>query len=513
MLTTGLFWLLLALSLSLLAGVEFWRAPKTAPATTADAWTAVIRWLVLAGAFGVAVYFVYETNWLELRTQVSAPVDRQELRGEAAMLQFFGALAVELALSLDNVAVLVLLLAHYRVPIQQAARLIYLGSLASLAIRAGLVVLVGHVVVPWAHSTAVLAGLLSLALLRTLLMPERGAAFDGHWAVRLVRSVVTIRDHDASEEAPRRLWRRIGKRLVGTRLLLVIAVAGILDLVYAIDSVPAMFTVTRDPFLAFAAAAFALLSLRSMYFALRGVTGRFRFVRLAVAVILGYLIANVVVAGYAANDALRTILVVVPLAALGVGASVVRHRVLAPTADDARPTPVEDLAEAVYAARRNLRKIAVLIAGTFVVLFGAVVVGPIPGPGGSFVVAGGLALLATEFVWARRLLQELRRKTEELARKTDEAAKTMSWLTVVGVLAAFVLTAVMLMWVSVRWLPGFVQAFVMMTALGGSTFVGAWAGKSVYVMARQRRGGKPGRAEPANAGSDSPPPPAGSPGA
>src|SRR5690606_9877129 len=96
-------------------------------------------------------------------------------------------------------------------------------------------------------------------------------------------------------------------------------------------------------------------------------------------------------------------------------------------------TPLEDVAAAAAITRRNFRKVVILIAGTFVLLL-AVVLGPLPGPW--FVVFGppGLAILATEFIWARRLLQPLRAQSESLQRYAGSlASRTPLWVVPLGV--------------------------------------------------------------------------------
>ncbi len=500
MLNSGWFWLVLAGTLGVMVALEFVRARRRQVSDSpGDAWAAVIRWLVTAGAFAVEIYFVYETNWLNLETNLSAPIDARPLQGDEAMLQFLAGLVVELSLSLDNVAVLILLLAYFKVPLQHAARMIFLGTLASLVIRAGLILLFSELLGAWEHTRWLLGGLLAAALMRTLLMPDQSSRFEGYWAVRLVKRVLPVGPPCAEP----RLITREGGRWALTPLAMIAVVAGITDAMYALDSVPALFTITRDPFIAFASTAFALLALRSLYLALRSVLGRFRFLKLSLVFILLYLIQKVVMVDYDASHTLRTLLVVLAILAAGIAFSMLRNRPppkpAEGLAEDARPAPIEDLAEAVYSARRNLRKIAILIAGTVVVLFGALVVGPIPGPGGTFVVAAGLGLLATEFMWARKLLLELKRKTEELAKATDEAAKSLSIWVVLGVLAAYVAVFVGLFWIACRWWPGFLQAFVLATALGASTFVGAWAGKSIFGIVkawRERRAAKRAQAAP-----------------
>lgn len=514
----GWLWLAAAVIILTMAVFELRSLRRAAliAASPSDAWAAVVRWLLGAGMFGVILFFAYESRW-QAAGGVAADRAAQAqgleplLRGDAALLQFAAAFFVEMALSLDNVVVIILLLAYYRVPIERAGRLIFWGSIVSLLPRIGLIflfwwVLHGETWLPW-----LIGGLLALAALRVLLMADTRTDFDRSPAVRLVKRFVPV----SKRAGVPGFITRGGKWPVLTPLGMVVLVAGIHDIMYTLDSVPALFAVTRDPLIAFISTVFSALSVRALYLALRGVIGRFRYLKLALVFVLLYLTYSVVFVRYDAGQTLTTLLVVVGIMAVFLGASLLRARMLrgatgpevVAVVDAVRPKPIEDLAEAVLGTRRNLRKIVILIAGTFVVLFGALVVGPIPGPGGTVVVAAGIGLLATEFVWARNLLIKLKQQTEALAKKTDEAAKKMSIWVVLAVMAVYIVVAVGTYWLAARYFNPTVQFFIMMTWLGGSTAAGAWAGKSLFVIVREWRARRAARRAGAAPTAELPPQP------
>ena len=207
-----------------------------------------------------------------------------------------------------------------------------------------------------------------------------------------------------------------------------IVLTGTADITYAADSIPVAFSITRDPFIAFAASACVILMLRSLFLALGGAVRSFRFMKLAVGATLCYFMIKLFLLPRADVPAWLT-LAVVPAIYGGFGvASWLHHRSLGFAPGPAtRPAPVADLAEAIVATKRNLRKVMILIAGTLLIM-SAAVVGPLPGPGGSIVFFAGLGLLATEFVWARRLLLQLKDQAEKFGKQTDLlTAKTGIW--------------------------------------------------------------------------------------
>lgn len=403
-----------------------------------EAFASFALWVVATLGFSILVWHVYDQNVLELEPAVAEHVvgASHKLGGLSAWLQFVTCYALELALSLDNIAVLTLLLAYFTVPRKVVGRTLFWTTLISLTLRLMLV---------WACSTLlrdlpwfkwVLGGVLGVAMLRTLLLPDDSTDFNGRWYVRTLRRLLPISDSFDGQ----RLVTRHNGRLAFTPLVLVIAAAGFVDVVFASDSIPALFSVTRDPFLAFSAGAMGLLSLRSLAIAVSSLVGRFRYLRLSLVFLLLTLAGKMFLADYSDRFTVLTLIAAVLIVVAGIIASALHERIVAKRLGRAlvRPTPIEDLTEAADLARRNLRKLLVLIAGTLIVLVVAPIVGLWPGPGGLFVAAAGLALLATEFIWAQRLLTRVKSTTANVARRSDTfSARTPGWLAV-GMLLAYI---------------------------------------------------------------------------
>lgn len=458
-------------------------------------------WVLAAAGTALAVFHVYQTDFLGLEQAVSRPIDQVALDGRTAMLQFLTGYVLETALSLDNIAVLVLLLHYFKIPDKHVARVLLWAVVISLLVRFVLIQVGAELLADYRWFTYALGAALVLAMLRALVMPDEQTDFNRRWSVRLVRSILPVTPEPVGQRLLVRAPDASGRtRLMMTPLMLVALSAGLTDVAYAVDSIPAVFSVTRDPFIAFSSNALAILALRSLYLTLVNVVGRFRFLRVSIVFILLYVAAKMFLVEYNADWTAVTLGVVAGVMTLGIGASAVwyrRHRARlaeAPGAvgeprgdNELRPAPLADLAEGVDVTRRNLRKIAILIAGTVVVVVGALVVGPIPGPGGMIVVAFGLGILATEFIWAQRLLADLKNRTQALATRADTMAKgTPIWvvpLVVVGYFAG----AGGLAWLLHRELGA--KPFIILTIAAGMFLpIGYWAYRTVRRRWEGRRG-------------------------
>ena len=454
-------WACVAVIVLLMIGLELGvltrRAREVDPA---EAYLRVAMWVVITAAFGIAIFYLYQARYemsqvapspqpppaavqlpeidpaevVGIAHQVlGEPLDARQLNGQTALLQFVTAYVIELTLSADNIAVLALLIAFFRLPRELVARALFWAVLASLLVRLGLVLAGAELLrrAVWAHY--VFGGLLVAAMLRMLLMPDESSDFGRSWLVRSARSMLRI----APDSDGQRLTttRADGHRAL-TPLAVVALCAAVADMTYAFDSVPAVFSVTREPVIAFSASAMAIMALRSMYFTLERLIGRFRYLKASLVFVLLYVAAKSFVIRETPIPTLITLGVVTLVMGVGIGASILYarfHPETAPAPTTRAARPIDDLAE--LATWRNIRRGTILIVGAIIIVVGVVIIGPLPGPGGIPIVAAGLGLLATEFVWAQRLLKQFRDKTVQLQQQTDKMAeKSNPWLVPLAVI-------------------------------------------------------------------------------
>ncbi len=486
---TILLWLIFLVVIGTLIVIDLGlvtRRPRVV--TPVEALASFSLWVLSAVGFSLLVWYVYEKNWLNLEAtlaEVLGPV-KKDLDGEAAWVQWITCYVVEMALSLDNIAIAALLLRYFKIPRPLVSRTLFWSTLVSLIVRLVLILASAWLLRSFEWVKWAFCAVLMLAMLRTLLAPDETTEFDRKLAVRAIRRFIPI----SPTHHGQRLFVRVEGDLGITPIMLVVLVLCVADLTFALDSAPALFSVTRDPFLAFSASAFALLALRSLYFALTGVLGRFRYLRVSLVFILLCVACKMFLvsrheAFFELHATLITLAIVAGIMAMGVGASAVRYRMKggAPeTAEAARPSPLEDLSEAVEVSRRNFRKVVILIVGSAIVLIAAPLVGLLPGPGGIFVAAAGLAVLATEFVWAKRLLNKVKDQGRAMAERADKvASRTSPWL-----VAPVVIVFVGAVFALAHYVFTRHTSLVYLVSIGPAIAIGYWAYKTI-ITARQSR--------------------------
>jgi tellurite resistance protein TerC len=274
------FLLFVAIVLALDLGV-FNRTPH-APSLR-EALTFTAGTVALALLFTVFVYFAYDGHWLGLGSAIDA-VDRQVNDGRLAAVKFLTGYVVELSLSMDNVFVIALIFEHLKVPLVYQHRVLFWGILGALAMR-GMMIGIGAQLVARYHWVLYLFGaFLVITAIRMLWRKHEEEEADVESAVvRFLRRHFPVADRFHEQH--------FIVELNGRKFLTPLAVALVLvettDLIFAVDSIPAIFAITADPFLVFTSNVFAILCLRSLYFGLAGLIQKFRYLKVSLALVLG----------------------------------------------------------------------------------------------------------------------------------------------------------------------------------------------------------------------------------
>jgi tellurite resistance protein TerC len=291
------------LMLALDLGV-FHRKAHVVGVREAVAWSAV--WIALGLTFAVFVYFAYDSKWLGIGTTVDV-VDGSTNDGRTAMEKYLTGYVVEKSLSVDNIFVISMLFSFFAVPALYQHRVLFWGILGALLMR-GVMIGVGAKLIAEFHWVLyVFAVFLIATALKMLFLKTEHSDPNKNLVVRLTRHLfpVTARFHGdhffvragapASYErefpdAPAIADEAVEKARPGALLLTPLALALVMvettDLIFAVDSIPAIFAITGDPFLVFTSNVFAILGLRSLYFALAGMVSKFRYLKFALALVL-----------------------------------------------------------------------------------------------------------------------------------------------------------------------------------------------------------------------------------
>jgi tellurite resistance protein TerC len=282
----------------------FHRKAHVVSVREALAWSGV--WLTMGLAFSVVVYFAYEGNWSGLGTVVDA-VDGLMNDGASATEKYLTGYVVEKSLSVDNIFVIAMIFGFFAVPPLYQHRVLFWGILGALVLR-GVMIGVGAKLIAEFHWILYLFAIfLILTAVKMLFLKSDETDPNKNPIVRLIRRYfpVTAKFHGehfivragtpASLEAeypgaPGVADEMVDKAKPGTWLLTPLALALVMvettDLIFAVDSIPAIFAITADPFLVFTSNVFAILGLRSLYFALAGMVDKFRYLKVSLAVVL-----------------------------------------------------------------------------------------------------------------------------------------------------------------------------------------------------------------------------------
>jgi tellurite resistance protein TerC len=336
------------LMLALDLGV-FHRKAHAVSVREAMGWSAV--WISLGLSFAVFVYFAYEGHWFGLGA-LADPVDGLVNGGAAAVEKYLTGYIVEKSLSVDNIFVIAMIFGFFSVPPLYQHRVLFWGILGALVLRGVMIVLGAKLIAEFHWILYLFAAFLILTALKMLFLKSGHGDPNQNAVVRLTRRLfpVTARFHgehfvvragtSASLESEVPGAAAVEDAVVraakpGTLLLTPLALALVMvettDVIFAVDSIPAIFAITGDPFLVFTSNVFAILGLRSLYFALAGMVEKFRYLKVSLALILLVVGLKMLAAGWLKQVLgkgfnLYVLLTVLAILAAGVAASVIADR-------------------------------------------------------------------------------------------------------------------------------------------------------------------------------------------
>ena len=202
--------------------------------------------------------------------------------GKTAGVEFFTGYLLEKSLSVDNIFVFVLIFSHFSVPPQYQHRVLFWGILGALVMRAALI-LVGASIIESFHWVIYIFGAFLIFTGAKMLMTiNQEPDMEGNRLVRLVRRHFRVTE---GYEGNRFFVRRNGL-LYLTPLMVVLILVEVSDVVFALDSIPAIFAITTNPFIVYTSNVFAILGLRALYFALVGIIHRFHYLKYGLSLVL-----------------------------------------------------------------------------------------------------------------------------------------------------------------------------------------------------------------------------------
>jgi tellurite resistance protein TerC len=363
--------------------------------TTGEALAWSLVWIATALCFNGFIYFIYEHHWMGLHLGAG-----QEFHGRQAAIEFLTAYLVEKSLSLDNIFVIAVIFTYFQIPLENQHRVLFWGVIGALVMRALFIISGLALVERFAWTTYIFGAVLLATAIKMLvdrhdaLRPEKNALI----CMIERRFAVTADFH-----GPAFFAHHDGHR-VATPLFLALVVVEISDLLFAVDSIPAVIAVTSQPFIAFSSNAFAILGLRSLYFVIAPLIRRFQLLKLCLVVILAFIGTKMLLVHHYPIPTSVSLGVILGILTLGISTSIIGAK----RGPVHAKSPVEaELDRLVRISVRGALRIAIALIGSTVLLLGiAILLLP---DHGSISIPIALTLLAIECGWAWRWLAHKRR--------------------------------------------------------------------------------------------------------
>jgi tellurite resistance protein TerC len=279
----------------------FHRKAHIVPPREAAAWTAV--WVTLACLFGVGVLL-----W----------------KGSETGIAWFTGYVIEYSLSVDNVFVFALIFGAFAVPRELQHRVLFWGVVGALVMRFAMILAGAHLIETYHWIIYVFGAFLVFTGIRMALSGGGHASHpEQNIVVRVTKRFLPV---VPEYHGQRFLVRTAALGLAATPLLLALITVETSDLIFAVDSIPAIFAVTTDPFVVFTSNAFAILGLRSLYFLLADAADRFRYLRLGLAGVLIFVGAKMLLTDMLKTPPLVSLAVILGILGVSVAASLLADR-------------------------------------------------------------------------------------------------------------------------------------------------------------------------------------------
>jgi tellurite resistance protein TerC len=274
-----LIWILFLVLVFILLGIDLSVLSKLRHGvpTVKESFRQTMGWVSLGLLFTLAIYGLYEYDWLGFGSKLS---------GKEAGMQYLTGYLIEQALSVDNLFVIALIMAYFKIPPQYQHNILFWGIVGVIVTR-GLMIGVGFALVTAFSWVNYLFGaiLLYSAYKMAVTDESEDVNFDKNWATGLIKKFIPVSNGFGEGH----FFTKVDGKTTATMLFVALVVVESTDILFAFDSVPAVFSVTQDPFLVFSSNIFAILGLRSLYFVLAASMEKFEYLEKALILILAFI--------------------------------------------------------------------------------------------------------------------------------------------------------------------------------------------------------------------------------
>lgn len=285
--------------------------------STKEALSKTLFWIVIALIFNVIVYFLYEYDVSNLRSH-----SHDIISGKDAAIKFFTGYIIEKALSLDNIFVISLLFTYFHIPNKYQHRVLFWGILGALIFR-GIMIIVGAALVhKFSFIMYVFGAFLIFSALKMLFAKEQEFNPENNKIISLIKRIYPI-----SPQLDNEYFFTVHQGVkMATPLFVALIIIELSDIMFAIDSIPAIFVVTTDSFIVFSSNIFAILGLRAMYFVLASFIEKFVYLKYSLTVLLMFIGLKMLFMQVYQLPILASLFIIIGILAVGTIASIIKMK-------------------------------------------------------------------------------------------------------------------------------------------------------------------------------------------
>jgi tellurite resistance protein TerC len=274
-------------------------------------WT--LFWIFIALLFNVFVYYAYELDWIH-----SIGKGAEDLTGYEASLKYFTGYVIEKSLSLDNIFVIAMIFSYFQVPLKYQHEILFWGILGAIIFRGIMIVLGTALINEFDWITYIFGVFLLISAVKMMTTGE-----DEEYTpsknpfLKLAKKIYPV-----TETVNGKFFLVINGVKHITPLFVVLVVIETTDIMFAVDSIPAIFSVTTDSFIVFTSNIFAILGLRSLYFVLAAMMEKFKFIKMSLVFVLGFVGVKMLLIHHYQFETWVSLSVILGLLLIGVLASI-----------------------------------------------------------------------------------------------------------------------------------------------------------------------------------------------
>lgn len=252
----------------------FNKTPHVISSKEAGLWTAI--WVTLSFVFSAIIYWLYTNNLINNPT---------EIRPAVAAIKFITGYLIELSLSVDNIFIIAIIFSSFKIPLKYQHRVLFWGIIGAIIFR-GLMIYLGVLLVTKFEWLTYLFGVFLIYTAMKMLFTDEEEDFEpkDSKVFKLINKIIPI----STEINGEHFFIKQDLKTFATPLFVALIVIEVMDMIFALDSVPAILAITADPFLVFSSNMFAILGLRSMYFFLANMLEKFSYLEYSLISILTF---------------------------------------------------------------------------------------------------------------------------------------------------------------------------------------------------------------------------------